>query len=65
MDMFKYRLVITGRLRGESGPEVEAAIKAGLTMTLPIHESVDSLTIETSSDMEELRRRFGDPMRKP
>lgn len=57
-ELFKYRVVITGRLRAGSPREVEAQILAGLIMTLPLHESVDGISINSQSDMEELRRRF-------
>lgn len=58
MDLFKYRVVITGRIQSNNRQEVEARLRAGLSFSLPIHESVDELQITTETDVDELRRRF-------
>lgn len=56
-----YRITITGRLRAGSGADAQQRLRDGLSMSLPLHESVDDLKIETRSseeDLEEMRRRF-------
>jgi len=57
-ELFKYTMTVTGRLQARDGKEAEAIIRAGLSMTLPIHESLDSIVINTESVMDEFRRRF-------
>lgn len=58
MDLFKYRVIIAGRIQSNNRHEVEARIRAGFSLTLPIHESVDELTITVETDIDELKRRF-------
>lgn len=61
-ELFGYTITIKGRLRGHSMQDVEAQIKNGLSLSIPLHDSLDDLAIKTWSEetLDELRRRFGE-----
>lgn len=57
-ELFKFQMVITGRILGHDRKDAEDRLRAGLSLTLPIHEAIDSLVINTEAVSDELRRRF-------
>lgn len=57
-ELFKFQLIITGRILGHDRKDAEDRVRTGLSLTLPIHEAIDSLIINTEAVMDELRGRF-------
>jgi len=57
-EVFKFQMIITGRIRGYDRKDAEEKVRSGLSLTLPIHEAIDSLVINTEAESDELRRRF-------
>ena len=61
MPLFQFNVTIQGRVRADTPKEVEDQVKAGLALTLPLHDAVDDLVIRTTTleaDTIELERRF-------
>lgn len=59
-ELFGYTVTIKGRLRGHDMKDVEAQIREGLILNMPMYDSLDDLAIKTWSEdgLDELKRRF-------
>ena len=56
---FQFKLVLMGTIQGENQQEVVEKVKSGLSLALPLHDSIDDLVIEVTGQMDELQGRFG------
>lgn len=57
--LVKYKITIIGRLPSDSRAEANQYVREGISLSFPLHESIDEFLIETEGeDFTDMKTRF-------